>query len=67
MGASGTLNVNSKGLTGESQFEENLIGLEADGVKVETLAELEGDCELGMRKAKCASNPHHLLGDADTF
>ena len=34
------------------QFEQNLLPLDIDGLKVQTPITVEGDCELGMRKAK---------------
>ncbi|BGP14027.1 hypothetical protein JCM10213_005612 [Rhodosporidiobolus nylandii] len=33
-------------------FETNLAGVEADGVAIEEVTDVEGDCELGMRKSK---------------
>jgi activator of HSP90 ATPase len=35
------------------QFDEKLLSIgELDGLKVESVSTFEGDCELGMRKAK---------------
>lgn len=33
-------------------FTENLVGTEANGVSIVEVTDVEGDCELGMRKSK---------------
>ncbi|GAA5915656.1 hypothetical protein JCM8208_005907 [Rhodotorula glutinis] len=44
----------TKGVEGWAKewFASNLTGVEADGVAVEEVTDVEGDCELGMRKSK---------------
>ncbi|BGP46193.1 Co-chaperone [Rhodotorula kratochvilovae] len=44
----------TKGVEGWAKewFSSNLTGVEADGVKIEEVTDVEGDCELGMRKGK---------------
>jgi activator of HSP90 ATPase len=33
-------------------FIDNLVGTEANGVEIIEVTDVEGDCELGMRKSK---------------
>lgn len=33
-------------------FETNLTGITADGVSIDSVTDVEGDAELGMRKSK---------------
>ncbi|GAA6001077.1 hypothetical protein JCM10207_007402 [Rhodosporidiobolus poonsookiae] len=44
----------TKGLTAWSKtyWEQNLVGVEANGVRIDEVTDVEGDAELGMRKSK---------------
>ncbi|SCZ97040.1 BZ3500_MvSof-1268-A1-R1_Chr4-2g06949 [Microbotryum saponariae] len=33
-------------------FRKELIGVEAEGVRIDSVKDVEGDCEVGMRKSK---------------
>ena len=44
----------TKGVEGWAKewFTTNLVGVEAEGVRVDSVTDVEGDAELGMRKSK---------------